>query len=30
MIKEAVLIETAGSGDKISPLPESVCRFVER
>ena len=30
MIKEAVLIETAGSGDKVSPVPESVYRFVER
>ena len=30
MIKEAVLIETAGSGDKVSPVPESVCRLVER
>ena len=30
MIKEAVLIETSGSGDKVSPVPESVCRLVER
>jgi len=30
MIKETVLIETAGSGDKVSPVPETVCRLVER
>ena len=30
MIKEAVLIDTSGSEDKVSPVPESVYRFVDR
>ena len=29
-MKEAILIDTVGSGDKFSPEPKSVCRFVER